>query len=539
MGTIVISKYKYYDYYKNKLTNEQIEQYKNKLVLFESDWNDYNFFSTFYIVYFNDNGDDIMGYIKIFNEKMEISEDKYESRNAKKFLLDIEKKENDSYYEIYLSENSNKEIYSIGNIALYNKLLQKFDSGTVNSFLKSLREISTIEDNNEIKRIESKGWYKKSFIREKQNEKLVEFTKLKNDISINANTYRVMKNMSEYTDNFDGKIINLLEWAEKYDLSINEAKDLFCVIKNSNINIENIKKFLGRFKEKYLEYTDFIKEIDNFLEINKEFYTIVKEIQDILKVKEDELKELKIGHYTSLKTVRNLVKYEKDKTQLRLTNGRQMNDPLEGKVLLDYVIGGNTKNNQWLPTFWYVSSITSEIDSLPMWKQYGKDATGAVLVYDSDYLIEILDLCNVEIYKVAYIKIDETNNIKISNTKNLSKKDREKLEKSIIKLKDMETSNINIPTLSNIEFLFKKTDYSYENEYRIIINMEDNNNLDIKAADTDDYELPFLYVYLKNAQPRYSELIVGPKSIDIDYIAPYIHYCDNDIKIRKSSIAFR
>lgn len=68
------------------------------------------------------------------------------------------------------------------------------------------------------------------------------------------------------------------------------------------------------------------------------------------------------------------------------------------------------------------------------------------------------------------------------------------------------------------------------------------------------FNFPFLYTYLDEvdldevdldkadldkAELKYSKLILGPKAIDIDYVAPYIHYCDEDITIQRSSISYR
>lgn len=536
MGNIVLSEYKYNNFKKRELTDKQIEQYKDKFVLFETDWNDYNFYSLFCLVYFDDKEDYIIGFIRIFNDDMEISEEKYDHRFTKHFIL--ENKLNLKKFDL----KNNPKFYSIGNMQLYNNLIKKFDDKTVEKILLSLREVSTINDNKIIDKNRDKPWFENSLIREKENKKLIGFTILKNENDISENSYLVLKNMLQYSDKLTGKIDKLVDWALEYDLCIDEAKMLFHIISSSKKIDENMKNLLYKFKKNYSEYTDFVKDIDDLLEINIEFYSLVSEIQSILKVEKKELNKLKIGHYTSLKTIKNLIACNNEDMKLRFTNGRQMNDPLEGKVLSEYIFGGASKEEPWVPTFWYISSATTEIDSLPMWKQYGDDATGVVLVYDSDFLNDIVELYDIEVYRVAYIDSNDNNSIKISNNNNSSDDNYEELKNKIIKLKRLVNKNKNdflIPILSNIEFLFKKYDYSYENEYRIIINMEGNNKLDIEMMNREDSVFPFLYVYLEGLQPKYSELLLGPKSIDIDYIAPYINYCDNSIKVRKSSIAFR
>ena len=161
---------------------------------------------------------------------------------------------------------------------------------------------------------------------------------------------------------------------------------VFTFIKENHAKeIEQRNEVLNQFKNKYSEYTEFIKEIDEVLAENKEFYEIIKEIKNILRVERGELDNIEIGHYTRLDTIKQLIKKDnenekdednKDKrAYLRLTNGRQMNDPLEGKILLDYIFNKNNNSDKdniskdWKPTFWYISSATTEMDSLPMWKQ--------------------------------------------------------------------------------------------------------------------------------------------------------------------------
>ena len=98
--------------------------------------------------------------------------------------------------------------------------------------------------------------------------------------------------------------------------------------------------------------------------------------------------------------------------------------------------------------------------------------------------------------------------------------------------------------LQEIDFLFKKSEFSYENEYRIIANIEKAKENELKQAIEDNmyYNVPFVYQYLTNndkSKLRYSELILGPKALNIDFISPYIKVCDENIKIKKSEINFR
>lgn len=323
------------------------------------------------------------------------------------------------------------------------------------------------------------------------------------------------------------------------------------------------------------------------LEITPEDYAAIENVIKILKVGSDELENLAIGHYTRLDTIKILIKKKNNANNedkgayLRLTNGRQMNDPLEGKILLDYILDNNNLDKdltlkKWDPTYWYISSATTETDSLPMWKQYGGNAEGGMLIYDSGYLKSIIEKEDVDIYRVCYIDVvenkikkifsksledDEIKEFKelkelvdnINHLKNKIKELKENIEslKEKIKneernienlkdtlMKETEKLELYISMLSDIAFLFKKDDYSYENEYRIVVNRAYNEE-EIEEQVNPNYNFPFLYTYLKDTELKYSKLILGPKAIDIDYIAPYINYCDKKIKIERSSISYR
>ena len=409
--------------------------------------------------------------------------------------------------------------------------------------LSSLREISTINDNKNLTEMQEKKWFSKSFVRYAEDNKIVSFTIEKNKLLIEENSYEVLNDLSDYSVKFEANIDDFYNWSKEHIFDINEAKQILSLIKfikdkDSQRNKELEKEVLEKLREDFKNYLDFVKEIDGILSINEEFHSIVENIKEILRIKEKEVNTLKIGHYTSLTTMYKLINDNNPKdSYLRLTNGRQMNDPLEGRVLLDYLTReeNNLEKEEWKPTFWYISSATSEMDSLPMWKQYGEDASGVMLVYDSNFIKEILEVPKVYIYKVAYIKINE-DKFEIVSNKNISDDERKNLEENIKKLKEMKKSEMSIPELSNLSFLFKKSDYAYESEYRIVIDTEDGRN-EISVQNGVD-EIRFLYVYLEKAL-QYSKVIFGPKSKEIDYIAPYIHYCDSNISIEKSQISFR
>ena len=148
-----------------------------------------------------------------------------------------------------------------------------------------------------------------------------------------------------------------------------------------------------------------------------------------------------------------------------------------------------------------------------------------------------------EIKKIFSKSLEDDEIKKLEDNINHLKNKIKELKESIEKLegnlkKETEILELYISTLSDIAFLFKKYDYAYENEYRIVVNRAGKEE-EIEEQVNPNYNFPFLYTYLKDTELKYSKLILGPKAPDIDYIAPYINYCDKDIEIEKSSISYR
>lgn len=552
---IIISKYSYDDYIKTRIPTVDLNKYRNTFILlFNDTWNDMGYSSWFYIVYFNGVlSSKLIGSIKLFHEDMNLNNNSsYNNTYAQNTTYHFLK--NDELIEITLSELGEK-YYSISNIETYNSLLHILKSDeSVNDFLFKLNEISTL-DNNTITNIEKLDWYKESLLRDfnitkKNNKLIVFFTELKNEISLEYNSYYLLKNFPDCIINLKhDQITTLLTWINenKSKMEFNIANMILTILellKNEkhqifNNNIELIKIILDYLKIVYEKYTDFVQRIDTLLNINTEFYKNIKVIKDKLKVDLNDLKEksIDLGHYTSLDTLYKLITPQSENSYLRLTNARQMNDPLEGKIILDYITNNN--QNIWKPTTKYIASLTSNKDSLPMWNHYAKDAKGVMLIYSEDYLQKISKIQCIDIYKVAYVD-QQNGKLEVKTSQDIDTNTARELEKAIDKLKTLNDEDKYINLIQEIDFLFKKSDYSYENEYRIIANTENDENFDLEAKIEQNsmYNFPFVYQYLKRTL-KYSKLILGPKSINIDFIAPYIKHCDSDIEITRSEINFR
>ena len=325
---------------------------------------------------------------------------------------------------------------------------------------------------------------------------------------------------------------------------------------------------------------------------------IIYYIRSKLTVDAEELKKIgSFGHYTKIDTLTNyLIKADwKDDNKnendskvkppyLRLTNLKQLNDPMEGRVIYDYLGIDNTFFQQYQTSNVFISSLTIVSDSLPMWKEYADSSQGAFLEYDMSYLEHIVAHKSIEFVKIHYLDLN-------SDTKDESDvgKALNNLKQIFEKMQEFEDetplSNL-AEKLKKISYLFKVKDYEYEMEYRILINLDDasvktlienhNKSLDkdkdllkdkgllnekyfkneeigleifdkvnyndyrkyivLSPKDNGRYDL---FVYINLAPLKYSKVILGPKVTDADYIAPYLKLANPDIEIESSKIPYR
>lgn len=232
---------------------------------------------------------------------------------------------------------------------------------------------------------------------------------------------------------------------------------------------------------------------------------------------------------------------------VRLTNGNQLNDPMEGKVLfsvlgIDSVEYENTMN--------YLASATIAKDNLPMWKQYGDDATGIFTVFDSEFCEELIN--HNYIFKICYLD-PETGKVTVANS---SPEETNRIEEDIKflkhRIKDKKADSKDNSSIlqkwsrymDNLKFLFKKSEYSYEKEYRILVNQQNFSKIEpnIMNGKILGYRL-YTYIYEEDEKKlpvKYNEIMIGPKSIkDINYIAEYIKLLDKNIKVTSSKINYR
>lgn len=343
-------------------------------------------------------------------------------------------------------------------------------------------------------------------------------------------------------------------------------------------------KLIEKYDNDYLNETSDLESIPSLdaTQLLEQADKIIYYIRSKLTVDATELKEIgSFGHYTKIDTLTNyLIKADwKNENNseiqppfLRLTNLKQLNDPMEGRVIYDYLGIDNTFFKQYQTSNVFISSLTTVSDSLPMWKEYADSSQGAFLEYDLSYLEDIVAHKSIEFVKVHYLDLMSENKDETDVGKYL-----DDLKQLFEKLQELEAEKELISfaeKLKKISYLFKVKDYEYEMEYRILINLDDTAIQNIIKRDANDSsnEKYFkkeeiglevfdkvnykdfrkyivlsskdngrydLFVYINLAPLKYSKVILGPKVTDADYIAPYLKLANPKIEIESSKIPYR
>ena len=325
-----------------------------------------------------------------------------------------------------------------------------------------------------------------------------------------------------------------------------------------------------------------------------EIWSLVQKIKEQLIV--DDPAELRFGHYTSGAVLQLFLKQkeEKDKkrksvktnmkkysivTKSRLNNVNYMNDPSEGKVL-DQCLGLETINQKLSlkPSPWFLMSLTTAIDQLTMWSQYGDQAKGVCLVLDSGdfakvkYYSDINSLTNSYslerlsaelkessimseseskdfIYRIGYLTTQGDSGVELKPEYNTRLDDIEiKIINNSLSLLKEKVKNIDKDKeltlygkvdecLEEIRYLFKSAEYSYESELRVLKYMPlEPNNPKIKIDDSGEVAK----IYIERDNPiKIEEVIFGPKFSHPENVTPLLYLLDKNIKFSQSKIPFK
>ncbi|WNS71882.1 DUF2971 domain-containing protein [Streptococcus sp. DTU_2020_1001019_1_SI_AUS_MUR_006] len=540
--------------------SEKKEKDVDTFVFYLNDWNDYNYLITYTVCYYDQNLQEILlGNYRIYNHKIE------EQKERKFVFFQIENDISENNFYIFDSNNQieslNKMYYSLAqNISFYQKLYN-LGSEYYEKFLKVFRDLTVTTLPEEIK--ENEG-VKYALLRNDGTTKSAEI------INLNEFLKEIDENLNIGNFSEDNSVTTIFqkfikdETFERYERLFNQIK-LFSTWSKDYLTsilkkiIEEIKNYGSnqQLNEEQLEC--FIKylnnnktELDRDLYLDKEPIKEIKEavecIKDFLRIDLENFSvDYNLVHYTSLSTLDVLVKKsqntENNYSRLRLSNARQLNDPTEGSVFLNQVGFDLDTLSQldYEPTNIFLSSMSKSSDenglsdSLPMWKQYADNATGICLTYDRDYLKSLIkkksdtDGSKVEFYRVCYTKELESDD---------NKAILEQINKIKNKLKEIDLKDSLGRILLEfdiVRYLFKGSEYEYEQEYRLIKECNDD---EIQIEKYGEMKVPRLFTYLSE-ELKYSKIKLGPKCDDIDFIAPYIKYVDRNIEVTKSQISYR
>ena len=332
------------------------------------------------------------------------------------------------------------------------------------------------------------------------------------------------------------------------------------------------------------KYSVLYELTENTSEENKDIlidiFILVQQVKCQLIVKQP--KKFEFGHYTSGKVLQILLNQkdnEKDnlyavKSKTRLYNVNYMNDPSEGKVLDQYLQFGTTPEQLSLrPRPWFLMCLTTSIDNLTMWAQYGEKAEGVCVVLDSGDFSEVSSLADIEwftmnkkpsdklssvslpnntepkdfIYRIGYLSIQKNNSMKLDREFNagLCKEEVKKINESLKTMKNtINTINKNSELfeivdkfLEEIRYLFKSADYSYESELRLLkYSPLESDNKNIKIDDSGEVAK----IYIERDNPiKIEEVIFGPKFSHPENVTPLLHLLDKNIKFSQSKIPFK
>lgn len=239
-----------------------------------------------------------------------------------------------------------------------------------------------------------------------------------------------------------------------------------------------------------------------------------------------------VAYYTSYETLGKMLPTTADADEnigkLSIMHVAYMNDPNEGKILAQWVIGDNDNKGRDIANYPYVfiKCFTTRIDDLPMWEMYGDHAEGCCIVFNMEELMKRNGIM-FPVYNVCYIrKKNGSFSIAEDDNRGIKKEGIIKLQENIEKLqkianefKDDEQYIAALKAImGRIQYLFKNADYSYECEKRIVYTAKDGLDKRIKHTKA---ELPMLYM-TSNMSLYLEEIILGPKFKDAYKRIPYL-----------------
>lgn len=578
-----------YIFYENKSAlKDLIPAYKDSLFFKMSEDIDYKFNTKFHVSYLSGSNQKEklkLGDIKLYKEDLSFT-DSREISGLKYRAYDLLKEDfNEKEGLISLSNGQIKDLSSyisvFSNPSYYLNMVNFLEKRKTREILTNLNDL--ILKKSEYFTGKNMGYHtiiKDSLLREFDgfNLSFLKIANVLNDFGKTEEIFKIFASINKKTKK-DPEINIIYEF-------INQALEVL-----GNLDFESqakrkdfYKEYLSPLEYEFRDSLNIFEKLNNFYKIlpqeedNLRAYEEaisydIEKLIDLLTVKPSDYENLKnaenklsIGHYTSLDSLGYLIDADIEevdqiyRNKLRLTNARMLNDPMEGKALFEYLNDGNEdfiNLNNYGNNKIYLLSASAMADSLPMWKQYADDTKGVFLEFSKEFIKSIINDDMVRLVKVFYIGDKAINyNEKSDEINGLLKKLKVDYEAYIGKIveiykKDASNKSQLLRTFNNeiflkldkISYYFKKDAYAYEGEYRIVVDLdEDDSRCHFKEIKfhNPNFPLPFLGTYLTDYELRYQRLIFGPKAIDKDYLVPYIKYClGKDIETVNSNIKYR
>ena len=519
---------------------------------------------------------------KIISELKKL-DDKYKNKEIglsyaiSLFGFTLKQKDKEEYEETLslLKELDTK--YCFQEIGLwYAKTLYNYTSKDINEkeykeILLSLKELDEKHDYQEIGLRYAKSLFRFSLKQKNKGdyeETLSLLKELNKKYDYNEITYLYLKKLI-VSNKKSEEIEKILEYNINNEDILNKFLEIALNEEDFELLLQMLKKFRKKIITKKYHFFKYLTTDEIQDEKKQIILKIFKEIQTIMKtlsVKKEDFEKLEeIGHYTNIEVIPYVIiekitdEYNPDdkKGRLLLSNANYMNDPSEGKILLEYL---NTMDSSFSSLFYrnefevssvYLSSFTTAIDNLPMWSQYGNNGKGCCIVFNKNYFDKPKEVHDITdnlkenesvrqdecvLYRICYID-DKNNKYKFQKEDEDIKKSLENIYGNFKIINDENVEKIVMVYLEQIRYLFKSSDYKHEKEYRILKNVPINSTKIITREDVKP--VPKLYVKIESKLNQISEVILGPKVDFPDYISPYIKYCDEKIEIRKSKVKFR
>lgn len=318
--------------------------------------------------------------------------------------------------------------------------------------------------------------------------------------------------------------------------------DIIANLSRENMNVRSLYEAKAYEKLRYLNGTEYSPIADSLsttlstpskVEI-KLMYKAIEIVQSIKRIK-DKLRvtttKQDYAYYTTWETFSYMLPEKSKKTEnighLSVMHVAYMNDPMEGKVLKQYLFGSKEDEKEERTRieqpYVFFKCFTKQIDYLPMWSMYGNSASGCCIVFNLEETFKRTKGKPIDLYRICYLKKDRKGSYDIRKEacndyiwKLGIRDDLICLQSQIKEIEERYYPMIK-RLLDGIIYLFKDSSYGYEGEARVMYNFTSPNT----AIEHTPQEPPKLFV--RSEFPMaIKEIILGPKFRNISEWIPYI-----------------